>query len=129
MDDGGFVERFSTPDPSLAPAGHSLVQGMMPVAAGETRAGAVARLESTLDLGQPGWRDRVEWRREAGARGRTGALDLPGQTWRDRPAIERGDGVWLIGDSVAAPGLLCEVSVNSALMAARSAVGAVEAVA
>ena len=129
LDDGGFVERFSAPDPSLAPAGHSLVQAMMPIAAGETRAGAVLRLESVVDLALPGWRDRVDWRREAGARNRTGALDLPGQTWWDRPAIDRGDGVWLVGDCVAAPGLLSEVSVNSALIAARSALGVVKAAA
>ncbi|HEY6425280.1 MAG TPA: hypothetical protein VIY28_18980 [Pseudonocardiaceae bacterium] len=56
--------------------------------------------------------------------GRTGALDLPGLTWRDRPAIDRGDGVFLAGDMVAAPGLLGEVSVNSAVMAARGALRA-----
>jgi hypothetical protein len=121
LDDGGYVGRSSMIDPSLAPAGHSLVQAMMPAGAGEARAGAVARLEAVVDLAMPGWRERVEWRRETGARGRTGALDPPGQTWWDRPAIDRGDGVWLVGDSVAAPGLLSEVSVNSALIAARSA--------
>ena len=42
--------------------------------------------------------------------GRTGALDLPGKTWRDRPAIDRGDGVFLAGDMVAAPGCLSEIA-------------------
>ena len=42
--------------------------------------------------------------------GRTGPLDHPGKTWRDRPAVDRGDGVFLAGDMVAAPGLLSEVS-------------------
>jgi phytoene dehydrogenase-like protein len=129
LDDGGFVERFSMLDPSLAPAGHSLVQAMMPVGTGETRAGAVTRLEAVVDLATPGWRERAGWRRETGARARTGALDPPGHTWRDRPAIDRGDGVWLVGDSVAAPGLLSEVSVNSALIAARAVLGAVETIA
>jgi hypothetical protein len=55
---------------------------------------------------------------------RTGALDRPGQHWSDRPAVERGNGVWLAGDSVAAPGLLSEIAVNSALRVARSAVRA-----
>lgn len=121
LDEGGFVERFSMADPSLAPVGHSLVQGQLPIRVGEPRAQAVARLERVIDLGMPGWRDRVTWRREGVARGRTGALDMPGQTWSHRPAIERGGGVWLVGDSVAAPGLLSEVSTNSALSAARSA--------
>jgi phytoene dehydrogenase-like protein len=110
-------------DPSLAPAGHSLVQAEMPLRDGEAVADAVSRVERLADLGLPGWRDRVTWRREATAHHRTGALDLPGRTWRDRPAAERGDGVWLAGDSVAAPGLLSEVSVTSALQAARSVAG------
>ena len=66
----------------------------------------------------------MTWKREQSARGRTGALDLPGRSWRDRPAIDRGDGVWLVGDSAAAPGLLCEVSINSALTAAHAATAA-----
>jgi thioredoxin reductase len=48
-------------------------------------------------------------------------LDLPGRTWRDRPAIDRGDGIFLAGDLVAAPGMRGEVSMNSALAAARLA--------
>ncbi|MGC5011667.1 NAD(P)-binding protein [Streptosporangium sp. DT93] len=125
LDEGGFLERYTLPDPSLAPAGHSLVQLQMPMRADETKEGAIARAERVADLGLPGWRERTTWRREATCNGRTGALDLPGTTWRDRPAIERGNGVWLAGDSVAAPGLLSEVSSHSALAAAASALRAV----
>jgi hypothetical protein len=64
------------------------------------------------------------WRRTGFAAGRSGALDLPGSTWRDRPAIDRGGGVFLAGDLVAAPGVRAEVSINSALHAARLAGGA-----
>ncbi|NDZ83659.1 FAD-dependent oxidoreductase, partial [Streptomyces sp. SID10853] len=46
------------------------------------------------------------------------AVDPPGTTWRDRPAVRRGDGVFLAGDRTAAPGMLAEVSFNSALEAA-----------
>ena len=106
-------------DPSLAPAGHALIQAEMPMRPGESQADALARLHRLADLALPGWRDRVTWRREATAHRRTGALDLPGYTWRDRPAIDRGDGVWLAGDWVAAPGHLSEVSVASAVSAAR----------
>jgi hypothetical protein len=120
-DDAGFIERASGPDPSLAPPGHSLVQADMPLKPGESRAAALARLEHLLDLGLPQWRDRVVWRRDGAAAGRSGALDLPGYTWRDRPAIDRGDGVFLAGDLVAAPGMRAEVSMNSALIAARLA--------
>ncbi len=123
LDEGGFLERYSMPDPSLAPPGHSLVQAELPMRDGESQVQALSRLERLADLGLPGWRQRVTWRREATANRRTGALDKPGFTWRDRPAIDRGDGIWLVGDSVAAPGLLSEVSVTSALTAARAAVG------
>jgi phytoene dehydrogenase-like protein len=123
LDEGGFLERYSLPDPSLAPAAHSLVQAEMPVRAGESTAAALSRLYRLADLGLPGWWDRITWRREAVARNRTGALDLPGYTWRDRPAIDRGDGVWLVGDSVAAPGMLSEVSIASALRAAHAVLG------
>ena len=56
--------------------------------------------------------------------GRTGALDLPGKTWRDRPAVDRGDGVFLAGDMVAAPGCLSEIAWGSAIEASRLAVAA-----
>ena len=52
---------------------------------------------------------------------RSGALDMPGYSWRDRPAIDRGDSVFLAGDMVAAPGLLSEVSWASAIEASRLA--------
>jgi hypothetical protein len=39
----------------------------------------------------------------------------------DRQAVDRGDGVFLAGDMVAAPGLLSEVAFNSALAASRAA--------
>jgi hypothetical protein len=54
--------------------------------------------------------------------GRSGALDLPGTTWRDRPAIDRGEGVFLCGDQVAADGCLAEVSFASAIDAGTRAV-------
>ena len=50
--------------------------------------------------------------------GRSGALDLPGTTWRERPAIDRGGGIFLCGDQVAADGCLSEVSFASASDAA-----------
>lgn len=84
-------------------------------------AAALARVESLLDLGLPGWRDRLSWRRSSIARGRTGAVDLPGYTWQDRPAVDRGNGVYLAGDQVAAPGLLSEVSFTSAMTAVQLA--------
>lgn len=117
FDEGTMIERFTSQDASLAPAGHELLQGQIPLREGESKTSGLMRLENVLDLGFPTWRQRLTWRRDHAANNRTGALDLPGQTWRDRPTIDRGHGRYLIGDAVAAPGLLCEVSINSALMA------------
>ncbi|MFC9845951.1 FAD-dependent oxidoreductase [Streptomyces sp. NPDC060223] len=117
LDSPGWIERFTAQDRGLAPAGEQLIQGQIPIAPHESRADGIARAEHLLDLAFDGWRERVTWRREATANGRTGAVDLPGTSWRDRPAIDRGDGVYLAGDQVAAPGVLSEVSFNSALEA------------
>jgi phytoene dehydrogenase-like protein len=123
LDSPGWLERFTAQDRSLAPAGEQLIQGQIPIAPHETKADGVARAEQLLDLAFEGWRERVIWRREAVANGRTGAVDLPGTSWRDRPAIDRGDGLYLAGDQVAAPGVLSEVSFNSALTAVSLALG------
>jgi phytoene dehydrogenase-like protein len=121
LDEAGWVERFSAPDSSLAPDGEELVQAQIPIRPGEDTERAAARLERLLDASLPDWRGRETWRRRQVMVGRTGALDRPGQTWRDRPAVDRGDGVYLAGDMVAAPGLLSEVSWASAVEASRLA--------
>ncbi|RFU86880.1 FAD-dependent oxidoreductase [Streptomyces triticagri] len=124
LDAPGWIERFSAADPTLAPAGEQLLQGQIPIAPDESKADGLRRAEPLLDLGFPGWRERTAWRRDAVANGRTGAVDPPGTTWRDRPAIDRGNGVFLAGDQVAAPGVLSEVSFTSALQAAELALSA-----
>ncbi|MFC8513005.1 NAD(P)-binding protein [Streptomyces sp. NPDC057257] len=123
LDSPGWIERFTAQDRSLAPADEQLIQGQIPIAPHETKADGRARAEHLLDLAFDGWRERVTWRREALANGRTGAVDLPGTSWRDRPAVDRGDDVYLAGDQVAAPGVLSEVSFNSALAAVSLALG------
>ncbi|KUJ65252.1 FAD-dependent oxidoreductase [Streptomyces albus subsp. albus] len=123
LDVPAWVERFTAQDRTLAPAGEELIQAQLPVAPEEGKAEGVARAERILDAGYPGWRERTAFRRTALAAGRTGALDLPGTTWRDRPAVRRGDGLYLAGDAVAAPGILSEVSFNSALEAVTLALG------
>jgi hypothetical protein len=120
-DGGAMIERFTSQDPTLAPAGHALLQGQIPLRPNESKADGLTRLESVFDLAFPGWHERVTWRRDQIANNRTGALDLPGYTWRDRPAVDRGDNRYLIGDAVAAPGLLAEVSISSALSASKLA--------
>ncbi len=123
LDAPGWLERFTAQDRTLAPAGEQLIQSQIPVAPGASKAEGAARADELLDLGFPGWRERLTWRREALADGRTGAVDPPGATWRDRPAVDRGDGVYLAGDRVAAPGVLSEVSFTSALTAVSLALG------
>lgn len=124
LDAPGWIERFTAQDPSLAPVGEQLVQGQFPLSPAQSGADGTARAERLLDLGFPGWRERTTWRRDSVSTGRTGAVDRPGTTWRDRPRIDRGNGVYLAGDQVAAPGLLSEVSFTSALEAATLAVKA-----
>ena len=117
LEGSGWIERYTAQDPSLAPDGEQLVQAQMPVRPGEDAEKAATRLERLLDLSFDDWRDRVAWRRRQIMNGRTGALDLPGTTWRDRPAIDRGEGVFISGDQVAADGCLSEVSCASAIAA------------
>jgi len=121
LDEAGWIERFSAPDRTLAPKGEELVQAQMPVRPGESADQATARLERLMDASMPSWRERETWRRRQVMDGRSGALDAPGTSWRDRPAIDRGAGVFLAGDMVAAPGLLSEVAWASAVEAGRLA--------
>ncbi len=124
MDEAGWIERFTAQDSSLAPAGEELIQAHMPVRPGEDSELAAARLERLLDASLPDWRARETWRRRQVMNARSGALDMPGTSWRERPAVDRGDGVFLAGDMVAAPGLLSEVSWASAIEAGRLALEA-----
>jgi phytoene dehydrogenase-like protein len=124
LQEAGWVERYSAADPSVAPEGEELIQAQMPIRPGESAESAGARVERLLDASFDGWRERERWRRRQVMDGRTGALDMPGTTWRDRPAVDRGDGVFLAGDMVAAPGCLSEIAWASAVEASRVAVAA-----
>jgi len=126
LDEGGFHESYSMQDGTVAPPGESLFQLQMPIRTGESRDEASRRLEAFAEAVAPRWEARLTFRRTAVAKGRTGALDLPGQTWRDRPAVDRGNGIYLAGDMVAAPGMRGEIAINSGLHAARCAVAALE---
>ncbi|MDP9336233.1 MAG: FAD-dependent oxidoreductase, partial [Actinomycetota bacterium] len=109
LDHGVFFERYSKPDPSLAPAGHELIQAQVGLDQHATIGEGVAHIEAALDAALPAWREREVWRRSVLVEDASGALDPPGTTWRDRPRVDRGNGVFLVGDMVAAPGLLSEV--------------------
>jgi phytoene dehydrogenase-like protein len=122
LDEAGAVERYTAADPSLAPEGEELVQAQMPIRPGEHPDAAARRLERLLDLALPDRRERETWHRRQVMISRTGAVDPPHTTWRDRPEVDRGGGVFLAGDMVAAPGLLSEVAWASAVDAAARAV-------
>ena len=122
LEHAGWAERYTAQDPSLAPAGEQLMQAQMPIRPDESVDDAALRLEALVDAGFEEWRERVTWRRRQVMDGRSGALDLPGSTWRDRPAIDRGEGVFLCGDQVAADGCLAEVAFASAIDAGTRAV-------
>jgi len=121
LQEAGWAERVTAADSSLAPAGEELIQAQMPVRPGESAASATERLERLLDASFAGWRERETWRRRQVMKGRTAALDPPGKAWRDRPAINRGGGVFVVGDMVAAPGCLSEIAWASAVEASRLA--------
>jgi len=122
LDGAGWLERFTAADRTLAPKGHDLVQGHIGMRPGETADEAQTRLLGVADAAFRGWREREVWRRRQVMDGMTGALDKPGSSWRTRPSVERGGGIFVAGDWVAAPGLLSEVSVASAIEAADKAV-------
>lgn len=124
LDESGWIGRYSSSDRQIAPAGHELIQTQMPIRPDESPEQAGVRLERLIDQSVVDWRGRETWRRRQVMDARSGALDLPGATWRDRPAIDRGEGVFLAGDMVAAPGLLAEVSWASGIEASRLAVQA-----
>jgi phytoene dehydrogenase-like protein len=121
LDEGAWIERFTASDPTLAPDGHELLQAQIGIRPGEDLVTATARIEQLLDMTFVDWRSRQTWRRRQVMDGRTGALDMPGTTWCDRPAVDRGEGVFLAGDMTAAPGMLSEVAWASAQEAARGA--------
>jgi hypothetical protein len=124
LDEAGWIGRYSTTNPSIAPDGEELIQAQMPIRPNESADQAALRLERFLDAAVSDWRARETFRRRQVMDARSGALDMPGASWQDRPAIDRGDGVYLAGDMVAAPGMLAEVSFASGVEAARLALAA-----
>ena len=126
LDESGWIGRYSGANPTIAPDGEELIQAQMPIRPGESVDMAAMRLERFLDVSIEDWRGRETWRRRQVMDGRSGALDMPGSSWRDRPAVDRGDGVFLAGDMVAAEGMLAEVSWASAVEASRLALKALD---
>jgi phytoene dehydrogenase-like protein len=117
LDDRIYAARYSRADPTLVPPGHELVQISAACAPGERKADAERRVLQLLDQACPGWRPRVCWQRVTMRTDCTGAVDLPGTTWHDRPPIDRGNQLTIATDQSAAPGLLAETGIAAAQLA------------
>jgi hypothetical protein len=117
LDDRIYAARYSVADPSLAPPGHELIQIAAACSPRERKTDAERRVQRLLDRSWPGWRAAVRWQRSSVRTHCTGAIDLPGSTWRDRPAISRSNTLAVATDQSAAPGLLAEVAITAAQLA------------
>ena len=117
LDDRIYAARYSLADPTLAPPGHELIQIAAACAPRERKPDAERRVQRLLDQSWPGWRAAVRWHRSAIRTHCTGAVDLPGTTWRDRPAVSRGSTLMVATDQSAAPGLLAEAGIAAAQLA------------
>lgn len=122
LENPGWIERFTAARPHPRPRRTPAAPGAVPdrparIEGRRRRARGAAAGRRVRGLAPAG---RLAPRRAG--RGRTGAVDLPGTTWRDRPAVDRGHGVFLAGDQVAAPGVLSEVAFASGIEAASLAV-------
>jgi hypothetical protein len=118
LDDRIYASNYAHRDASVTPTGENLIQASAGLRTGEDGESAWLRIEGVFDATWPDWRRRVRWQRKAVCQDAAGPADPPGKSWRDRPAIDRGDGRWLVGDCVAAPGVLSEVAFESAIRAA-----------
>lgn len=123
LDDRIYGARYSLADPSLAPPGHELIQIAAACGPRERKTDAELRVQRLLDQAWPGWRAAVRWHRSSVRTHCTGAIDLPGTTWRDRPAVSRGATLMVATDQSAAPGLLSEVGINAAQLAVQQLSG------
>jgi len=117
LDDRIYAARYSLADPTVAPPGHELVQISAACAPGERKTDAERRVQRLLDQSWPGWRAAVQWHRSSVRTHCTGAIDLPGTTWRDRPAVSRSAALTVATDQSAAPGLLAETGIAAAQLA------------
>jgi phytoene dehydrogenase-like protein len=116
-DDRIYAARYSVADPTLAPPGHELIQIAAACSPRERKADAERRVQRLLDQSWPGWRAAVRWQRSCVRTHCTGAIDLPGTTWRDRPPISRSNTLAVATDQSAAPGLLAEAGITAAQLA------------
>ena len=119
LDDRIYAARYSLADPTLSPPGHELIQIVAACSPHERKTDAERRVQRLLDQSWPGWRAAVQWHRISVYAHCAGAIDLPGTTWRDRPAVSLGNTLAVATDQSAAPGLLAEAGIAAAQLAVR----------
>ncbi len=117
LDDRIYAARYSLADSTLAPPGHELLQVAAACQPWEHKADVQRRVNQLLDDAWPGWRGCVRWHRGTVLADCTGAVEMPGKSWRDRPGVDRGMTLKVATDQSAAPGLLAEVGVAAAVLA------------
>jgi glycine/D-amino acid oxidase-like deaminating enzyme len=87
-------------------------------------------LESVADIVQPGWRERLTFDRFLPRMIAVSAIPTPASGGlAGRPAIDRGDGLFIAGDWVGPDGWLLDAALSSGTAAASGAVAAVAAAA
>jgi phytoene dehydrogenase-like protein len=87
-----------------------------------------AELERLADVVQPGWRERVKLERFLPRMVPVSAIPAPGGGLAGRPAVDRGDGLYLAGDWVGPTGWLVDAALASGAAAAAAALSAPAAV-
>lgn len=113
LDQRIYAARYSEADPTLAPQGHHLIQIGAALVPGEPFAAVAGRVYNLLDTTAVGWARHLRWKRAYELSDQTGAVDLPGQDWPDRPAVVRSPTLAIASDASAAPGLFSEVAHNA----------------
>jgi len=80
-----------------------------------------ADLEALADAVQPGWRDTVRLERFLPRMVAVSAVPAPGEGLAGRPAVERGEGLYLAGDWIGPEGWLVDSALASGAAAATAA--------
>jgi phytoene dehydrogenase-like protein len=81
-----------------------------------------ADLEAVADAVQPGWRERVTLERFLPRMVAVSAIPTPdGGGLAGRPAVDRGDGLFLAGDWIGGEGWLVDAAISSGAAAAAAA--------
>jgi phytoene dehydrogenase-like protein len=111
IDQPTYLSRHSAPD-------HR--DGVLLSLAGYTREPRPA-LEALADTVQPGWREQVVFDRFLPRMVAVSAIPAPPEGLAGRPAVDRGEGLYLAGDWIGPEGWLVDAAISSGAAAAAAA--------